>query len=66
MRTTGHAEEESNKHVDIKMSYLQELKENGYLHVVHKKNEEGNIIPDIGTKNLPIGEYWKITNTFMS
>ena len=54
------------KHVDIKMNYLRELKENGYLHVVHKKNEGGNIIPDVGTKNLPIGEYWKITNTFMS
>ena len=32
----------------------------------NKKNEGGNIIPDVGTKNLPIGEYWKITNTFMS
>ena len=32
------------KDVDIKMSYLQELKENGYLHVVHKKNKGGNII----------------------
>ena len=53
------------KDVDIKMSYLQELKENGYLHVVHKKNKGGNIIPDVGTKNLPIGEYWKITNTFI-
>ena len=54
------------KHVDIKMSYLQELKENGYLYVVHKKNEGGTIIPDVGTKNLPIGESWKTTNTFMS
>ena len=48
------------------MNYLQELKEKGYLHVVHKKNEGGNIIPDVGTKNLPIGEYRKITDTFMS
>ena len=45
------------KHVNIKMNYLQELKESGYLHVVHKKNEGGNIIPDVGTKNLPIVEY---------
>ena len=55
------------KHIDIKMkNYLQELKEKGYLHVVHKKNKGGNIIFDVGTNNLPIGEYWKITNAFIS
>jgi|TARA_B110001452_G_C14938808_1_gene328318 hypothetical protein len=35
-------------------------------HVVHKKNKGGNIILDVGANNLPIGEYWKITNTFIS
>ena len=54
------------KHANIKMNYLRELQETGYIPVIHKKNEGGNIIPDAGTKNLPIGEYWKITNTFMS
>ena len=48
------------------MNYLRELQETGYIPVIHKKNEGGNIIPDAGTKNLPVGEYWKITNTFMS
>ena len=54
------------KHANIKMNYLRELKEKGYIHVIHKKNEGRNIIPDAGTKNLPVEEYWKFTNTFMS
>ena len=52
------------RHMDVKQNYLRELKENGFIHCLHKSGK--HIRPDIGTKNLSIQPYWKISNQFMS
>ena len=52
------------RHVDVKQNYLRELKERGFIHVMHKSGKE--IIPDVGTKNVPVEDFWTKTDTFMS
>ena len=43
------------RHVDVKQNYLCELKEQGFLHIKHKKGTK--IIADVRTKNLSVQDY---------
>ena len=52
------------RHMDIKQNYLCKLNQHGFIHCLHKEGTK--IIPDIGTKNLVIQPYWKLSNQFMS
>ena len=52
------------RHVDVKQNYLRELKERGFIHVKHKSGKD--LIPDVGTKNVPVEEFWDKTDNFMS
>ena len=52
------------RHVDVKQNYLRELKERGFIHVKHKSGKD--LIPDVGTKNVPVEDFWNKTDTFMS
>ena len=52
------------RHVDVKQNYLRELKERGFIHVMHKSGKER--IPVVGTKNVPVEDFWTKTDTFMS
>jgi hypothetical protein len=52
------------RHVDVKQNYLRELKERGFLRVIHKSGLE--ITPDISTKNTDLRTHKKHSDKFMS
>ena len=52
------------RHIGVKQSYLRELKETGYLQVLHKPGKD--LVTDSGTKNVGTVEFWKQTSTYMS
>jgi hypothetical protein len=52
------------RHVDVKQNYLRELKEGGFLRVIHRSGTE--ITPDVSTKNTDLNQHKKQTNKFMS
>jgi hypothetical protein len=52
------------RHVDVKQNYLRELKERGFIRVLHRAGTE--ITPDISTKNTDLNQHMKQTSKFMS
>ena len=52
------------RHVDVKQNYLRELKEKGFIRVLHRSGTE--ITPDISTKNTDLNQWMKQTTKFMS
>jgi hypothetical protein len=52
------------RHVDVKQNYLRELKEKGFIRVLHRSGTE--ITPDISTKNVDLNQHMKQTTKFMS
>jgi hypothetical protein len=52
------------RHVDVKQNYLRELKEKGFIRVLHRSGKE--ITPDVSTKNTDLNQHMKQTSKFMS
>ena len=51
-------------HVLVKINYLRELKEQGFIHVKHKS---GTLVKaDQGIKNLGVVDFWRFIKSFMS
>jgi len=52
------------RHVCVKINYLRELKEQGFIHMKHKS---GTLVKaDQGTKNLGVVDFWRFIKSFMS
>ena len=49
--------------MDVKQNYLRELKEKGFIRVLHGSGTE--ITPDISTKNVDFNQHTKQTTKFM-
>jgi hypothetical protein len=52
------------RHVDVKQNYLCELKEKGFIRVLHRSGKE--ITLDVSTKNTDLNQHMKQTSKFMS